>query len=189
MNSQSSSVISSKSNIREEGAIEIQQVDFIRYLENLNEDIGLLKMDIEGAEVDLLEALFDRPDILNRIDHIFAETHETRIPGQRAARERTPRKGQADKAAAHQSLLALSGPLTRTDSFNQAANEAQIIGVLRETEAGVKKQNHCRALLISQHRVRPFAAGLSTHSVYEIVSSQSSAQFRPLCRTAYTPWR
>ena len=79
--SRSSSVISSKSNIREEGAIEIQQVDFIRYLENLNEDIGLLKMDIEGAEVDLLEALFDRPDILNRIDHIFAETHETRIPG------------------------------------------------------------------------------------------------------------
>ena len=81
LNSQSSSVISSKRNVNEEGAIEIRQVDFIRYLENLNEDIGLLKMDIEGAEVDLLEALFDRPDILNRIDHIFAETHETRIPG------------------------------------------------------------------------------------------------------------
>ena len=81
LNSQSSSVISCKSNIIEEGAIEIQQIDFIRYLENLNEDIGLLKMDIEGAEVDLLEALFNRPDVLNRIDHIFAETHETRIPG------------------------------------------------------------------------------------------------------------
>ena len=79
--SQSSSVISSHSDISEEGAIEIQQVDFIRYLENLNEDIGLLKMDIEGAEVDILEALFDRPDILNRIDHIFAETHERLIPG------------------------------------------------------------------------------------------------------------
>ena len=81
LNSQSSSVIASKSNVNEEGAIEIQQVDFIRYLEDLNEDIGLLKVDIEGAEVDLLEALFDRPDILNRIDHIFAETHETRILG------------------------------------------------------------------------------------------------------------
>ena len=92
LNSQSSSVVSSKSNTSEEGAIEIQQVDFIRYLENLDEDIGLLKMDIEGAEVDLLEALFDRPDILNRIDHIFAETHETRIPGHeprvKALRER-----------------------------------------------------------------------------------------------------
>ena len=79
--SQSSSVISSHSDISEEGAIEIRQVDFIRYLENLNEDIGLLKIDIEGAEVDILEALFDRPDILNRIDHIFAETHERLITG------------------------------------------------------------------------------------------------------------
>ena len=92
-NSQASSVISSKSNISNDGAIEIQQIDFIRYLENLNEDIGLLKMDIEGAEVDILEALFDRPDILNRINHIFAETHERRIPGHKprvnALRERT----------------------------------------------------------------------------------------------------
>ena len=61
LNSQSSSVISSKSNISEEGAIEIHQVDFIRYLESLKEHIGLLKIDIEGAEVDLLEALFDGP--------------------------------------------------------------------------------------------------------------------------------
>lgn len=81
LHSESSSVISGKSNISKERAIEIQQVDFIRYLENLNEGIGLLKMDIEGAEIDLLEALFDRPDILNRINHIFAETHETGIPG------------------------------------------------------------------------------------------------------------
>ena len=81
LNSQASSVISSKGDIHNDDAIEIRQVDFIRYLENLDEDIGLLKMDIEGAEVDLLEALFDRPDILNRIDHIFAETHERLIPG------------------------------------------------------------------------------------------------------------
>lgn len=92
LNSQASSVISGNKNLHEEGAIEIRQVDFIRYLENLNEDIGLLKMDIEGAEVDLLEALFDRPDILNRIDHIFAETHERLILGHKlrvnALRER-----------------------------------------------------------------------------------------------------
>ena len=81
LHSVSSSVISGKSNHSKEGAIETQQVDFIGYLENLDEDIGLLKMDIEGAEVDLLEALFDRPDILNRINHIFAETHERLMPG------------------------------------------------------------------------------------------------------------
>ena len=40
----------------------------------------MLKIDIEGAEVELLESLFDRPDLLARIDHIFAETHENTIP-------------------------------------------------------------------------------------------------------------
>ena len=80
-NSQSSSIVANKSNVTQEGAIEVRQIDFIGYLEDLDEDIGVLKMDIEGAEVDLLESLFDRPDILKRIDYIFAETHETRIPG------------------------------------------------------------------------------------------------------------
>ena len=80
-NSQSSSIIASKSNVTLEGAVEVRQIDFIGFLEDLDENIGVLKMDIEGAEVDLLEALFDRPDILSRIGYIFAETHETRIPG------------------------------------------------------------------------------------------------------------
>ena len=78
--SESSSVIARKGNVPEENAVEVKQIDFIRYLENLDEDVGILKIDIEGAEVDLLESLFDRPDVLARIDHIFAETHEKRIP-------------------------------------------------------------------------------------------------------------
>ena len=77
----SSSVIANKRNVSEDRAIEVRQINFISYLENLDEDIGILKIDIEGAEVELLEALFDRPDILKRVHHIFAETHETRIPG------------------------------------------------------------------------------------------------------------
>ena len=77
----SSSVIANKRNVSTERAIEVRQINFISYLENLDEDIGILKIDIEGAEVELLEALFDRPDSLKRIHHIFAETHETRIPG------------------------------------------------------------------------------------------------------------
>ena len=78
--SESSSVIAGKRNITEDDAVEVKQIDFIRYLENLDEKVGVLKIDIEGAEVDLLESLFDRPDILARIDHIFAETHEKWIP-------------------------------------------------------------------------------------------------------------
>ena len=77
----SSSVIASKRNVSTERAIEVRQINFINYLENLDEDIGILKIDIEGAEVELLEALFDKPASLKRVHHIFAETHETRIPG------------------------------------------------------------------------------------------------------------
>ncbi len=76
----SSSVISDKRDIAQENTVEVRQIDFIRYLENLDEEIGVLKIDIEGAEVDLLESLFDRPDILACIENIFVETHEKRIP-------------------------------------------------------------------------------------------------------------
>ena len=79
--SEASSVIASKGDVAKEGAVEVRQIDFIRYLEDIDEDIGILKIDIEGAEVDLLEALFNRPDLLVRINHIFAETHERLIPG------------------------------------------------------------------------------------------------------------
>ena len=79
--SQSSTLVSDKSNVTPEGAVEVRQVDFLRYLEELGEDVGVLKIDIEGAEVDLLEALFAKPELLARIHYIFAETHETRIPG------------------------------------------------------------------------------------------------------------
>lgn len=76
----SSSVIVGKWKITEKNAVEVRQVDFIRYLEDLDDDVGVLKIDIEGAEVDILESLFERPDILARIENIFVETHEKRIP-------------------------------------------------------------------------------------------------------------
>ena len=78
--SQSSSIIADKRHITEQDAVEVRQIDFIRYIEGLDEEVGVLKIDIEGAEVDLLESLLERPDILKRIDHIFVETHEKRIP-------------------------------------------------------------------------------------------------------------
>ena len=76
----SSSVIVSKCDVVKESAVEIRQVDFLRYLEDFDDDIGILKIDIEGAEVPLLEALLDRSDLMGRIGYIFAETHEIWIP-------------------------------------------------------------------------------------------------------------
>ncbi|MDE0330628.1 MAG: FkbM family methyltransferase [Nitrospinae bacterium] len=78
--STSSSVVPDQGHLTEEDAVEVRQIDFIRYLEALCEEIGVIKIDIEGAEVDLLESLIERPDVLARIDYIFAETHEKGIP-------------------------------------------------------------------------------------------------------------
>ena len=80
LHSESSSIIASHGDVNEDESFEVRQIDFINYLEELDEKIGVLKIDIEGAEVDLLESLFDRSDLLERIDHIFAETHERHIP-------------------------------------------------------------------------------------------------------------
>ena len=78
--SQSSSTVASKGNINSTDGIEVRQLDFLRYLASLDTEIGILKMDIEGAEVEILEALLTQPDLLNRICYIFAETHERIIP-------------------------------------------------------------------------------------------------------------
>lgn len=77
--SQSSSTLSTSRRLDRDSALEVPLVDFVRYLEELEamgEPIGILKIDIEGAEIELLEALFDRPDLLEGMDYIFAETHE-----------------------------------------------------------------------------------------------------------------
>lgn len=81
MNSQSSSVVSDKSNISRNDYFEVPQVDVIEFMRNLDQDVGVLKVDIEGAEVDLFEKLFYEPDVLSKIHYIFAETHEGKITG------------------------------------------------------------------------------------------------------------
>jgi FkbM family methyltransferase len=77
--SQSSSLMSEKRNIDKSSSVDVRVVDFPAFLGELDNDIAIIKMDIEGAEVPLLEALFDHP-VKNRIGHLFVETHESRIP-------------------------------------------------------------------------------------------------------------
>lgn len=79
--SQSSSTIATKSNISQETFFEVYQVNLIQFILDLEGPVGVIKMDIEGAEVDLLEALFEHPNVLNKISYIFVETHEKKIVG------------------------------------------------------------------------------------------------------------
>ncbi|HKK97182.1 MAG TPA: FkbM family methyltransferase, partial [Marivita sp.] len=76
---QSSSLMAQKKNVDTSTAIDVTVIDFPAFLERLEGDVAVIKMDIEGAEVPLLEALFDHP-VKSRIGHLFVETHESRIP-------------------------------------------------------------------------------------------------------------
>ncbi len=69
-----------KSGAEDASAIDVKQVDFPAYLATAA-PIGVLKMDIEGAEFDLLERLLDWPGLPRAVRFIFAETHEDRMPG------------------------------------------------------------------------------------------------------------
>ena len=77
--SQSSSLMSEKRNIDTSSSVDVRVIDFPAFLDALGAEIAVIKMDIEGAEVPLLEALFDHP-VKARIGHLFVETHESRIP-------------------------------------------------------------------------------------------------------------
>jgi FkbM family methyltransferase len=81
--SEGSTIFAEKTNVDDRYAVLVRQLDFITYLREQKGKVGILKIDIEGAEVDLLEALIKAPDLLNRIAYLFVETHENRIPSQK----------------------------------------------------------------------------------------------------------
>jgi len=75
----SSSVFADKINVAADNYVEVEQIDFVSFLKSLGRPVRLLKIDIEGAEVPLLEHMI-QADALATVDVVFAETHESRIP-------------------------------------------------------------------------------------------------------------
>lgn len=70
-----SSLVRTDAKMADDNSVAVEVVDIIGFLETLNRDIRILKMDIEGAEWEILQKLIDHP-LLARIDCIFVETHE-----------------------------------------------------------------------------------------------------------------
>ena len=77
--SEGNSFFKSKENIDHNKYISVEVIDIIRFIEDLNQEIGIIKIDIEGAEIPVLESLLNSPS-LQRIEYIFVETHEFKIP-------------------------------------------------------------------------------------------------------------
>ena len=74
-----SSLVGSKRNVREDRFVMVEGVPFAAFLRGVGERrVRLLKMDIEGAEVGVLNQLLDE-GLHERIDQAFVEVHDEQI--------------------------------------------------------------------------------------------------------------
>ena len=77
--SQGSSLLSEKNNVDENSSVTVESINLCDYITDMHKRIKLIKIDIEGAEVDILLEII-RNDIYKLVDNILVETHERKIP-------------------------------------------------------------------------------------------------------------
>ena len=78
----SSSIVVEKKNVGNQSALEIEVIDFVEFIQSLNKKIDLIKMDIEGAEPEILKKIIET-NCYTLFKKMYVETHETKIPGQK----------------------------------------------------------------------------------------------------------
>jgi FkbM family methyltransferase len=76
---QSSSMFSGKRNVTASKSVDVSVICFEDFLRSLDGFISVIKIDIEGMEVPLLESLLVS-DLMDRIGVILVETHERKVP-------------------------------------------------------------------------------------------------------------
>jgi FkbM family methyltransferase len=76
-----SSIIREKNNISDRDFVEVELIDLTGFIDELDTEIDLLKIDIEGAEGPVLKKLIEKEQY-ERIGQIVVETHERKIAGQ-----------------------------------------------------------------------------------------------------------
>ena len=76
--SQASSLLPNKPNVSTKFFEEIQEIDFAEFIHSLNSPIELLKIDIEGFEIELINHLLDT-NALNDVKKVYVETHERKF--------------------------------------------------------------------------------------------------------------
>ena len=75
---QSSSLLSRKPNVSADNFQFVNEIDFAQYLKSLDEPVELIKMDIEGYEIELLNHLLDE-DAIRNVNCLYVETHERKF--------------------------------------------------------------------------------------------------------------
>ena len=76
--SQASSLLSNKPNVSTKFFEEVQERDFAEFSHSLKSPIELLKIDIEGFEIELINHLLDR-NALDHVNKVYVETHERKF--------------------------------------------------------------------------------------------------------------
>lgn len=76
----SSSLIEDKVNVIPDGRIEVETIDINSYILKLDKRVNILKMDVEGAEINILKKIIQN-QTYKKIDLILVETHQNKIPG------------------------------------------------------------------------------------------------------------
>ena len=74
-----SSLLDFKSNVDKGKKVIVDIVDFDFFIKSLNQRIKLIKMDVEGVEIEIINKLLDTGTI-HLIDKLVVETHEGKIP-------------------------------------------------------------------------------------------------------------
>ncbi len=77
--STSSSLLDCKYNIDTSAFVWVDVIDLSEFIQSLNARVRVLKIDVEGVECRILRRLIDR-DLLAKIDYLFVETHDHKIP-------------------------------------------------------------------------------------------------------------
>ena len=73
-----SSLLEFKSNVLKERAMDVEVIDLSRFIDELDCEIEVLKIDIEGAEIEAVNRLLDTGSY-KRAKRILVETHERKI--------------------------------------------------------------------------------------------------------------
>lgn len=73
-----SSLIAQKKNVRRGRSIDVEGLSLSRFIADLDRQVQLLKMDVEGAEVAILNDLIDH-GLQNRIDEAYIEVHDRKV--------------------------------------------------------------------------------------------------------------
>jgi len=77
-----SSLVKTKNNVDSSNYVIVETINFSEYLLSLEGQIKLVKIDIEGEELNVINQILDN-DLNDKIDHILVETHQKKIPSHR----------------------------------------------------------------------------------------------------------